>query len=84
MNPDKDFIKDAQSVAQHEPSGHEEAEYLMKVNPTEVERLRLQHEVVKDAMGGKLIAAPIDLSVAGLRILDSATADGKSSCRLSI
>ena len=43
----------------------------------EVARLTLQHSVVKDAMGGKLLFAPLDLNKPGLRILDSACADGK-------
>jgi ubiquinone/menaquinone biosynthesis C-methylase UbiE len=32
--------------------------------------------MVKIAMGGKLVLAPIDLVRSGLRVLDSATADG--------
>lgn len=42
----------------------------------EVERLQNQHHVIKDAMGGKLIMAPVDLSASSLRILDSGTSDG--------
>lgn len=42
----------------------------------EVERLRNQHELIRDGMGGKLIRAPIDLSKPDLHILDVATADG--------
>jgi hypothetical protein len=38
-------------------------------------RLSNQHDVIKDAMGG-LVLAPINLSAKPLRILDSATADG--------
>lgn len=41
----------------------------------ELKRLADNHEVFKDAMGG-LLLAPVDLSKPGLRILDSATADG--------
>jgi hypothetical protein len=44
----------------------------------ELKRLRDNHEVFKDAMGG-LLLAPVDLSKPGTRILDSATADGTSS-----
>jgi hypothetical protein len=43
----------------------------------ELKRLADNHEVIKDAMGG-LILAPVDLSKPGLRILDCATADGIS------
>ncbi|KAF2973068.1 hypothetical protein GQX73_g500 [Xylaria multiplex] len=44
-------------------------------NSNESTRLQNQHEVIKDAMGG-LILAPIDLKSSPLRILDSGTADG--------
>ena len=43
----------------------------------EIERLSEQHGVIEDAMGG-LLLAPLDLSRAGMRILDSGTADGMS------
>ncbi|KAG6988944.1 hypothetical protein G7Y79_00067g095590 [Physcia stellaris] len=59
-------------------------EYFLSQNPDEVERLRLQHEVIKDHFGGSLIAAPIDLSRKGLSILDSATADGHFLRSLSL
>jgi hypothetical protein len=49
-------------------------EYVLD-NDEEASRLAKQHDVIKDAMGG-LILAPIDLSRSGLRILDSGTADG--------
>jgi hypothetical protein len=52
--------------------------YFMENNAkeaAEVERLTHQHEVIKDHMGS-LILAPVDLSKPGLKILDSATADG--------
>ncbi|PVI02637.1 hypothetical protein DM02DRAFT_701096 [Periconia macrospinosa] len=42
----------------------------------EVDRLANQHEVIKDALNGALVVAPIDLLTTPLRILDSATADG--------
>jgi hypothetical protein len=44
---------------------------------SEVERLRIQHVVIKDQIKD-LILAPVDLSTSGLRILDQATADGMS------
>lgn len=54
----------------------DERDYLLSQNPTEVERLSYQHEIVKDFMGGKLVLAPMDLSKQDLHILDTATADG--------
>lgn len=42
----------------------------------EIDRLSDNHAVFTDAMDG-LFMAPVDLSRPGLRILDSATADGK-------
>lgn len=56
----------------------EESNYFLKSNE-EVNRLKNQHEVIKVAMGG-LVIAPVDLSSAPLRILDSATADGIYIC----
>lgn len=50
--------------------------YLLQESLSEPARLRMQHEVIKDAMGGRLILAPVDMSRPGLRILDSATTDG--------
>ena len=50
--------------------------YFLGENPSEVERLSYQHAVIKDHMKGQLVLAPIDLSVPGLQVLDSATADG--------
>ncbi|KAM0251444.1 hypothetical protein ACHAQJ_008195 [Trichoderma viride] len=42
----------------------------------EARRLRMQGALVIDALGGNLVLCPLDLSHPGLRILDSATADG--------
>ncbi|RYP13117.1 hypothetical protein DL767_010876 [Monosporascus sp. MG133] len=42
----------------------------------ELQRLRSQHGLLKHEMNGRLVFAPIDFSRAGLRIFDSATADG--------
>ncbi|RMZ66221.1 Demethylmenaquinone methyltransferase [Pyrenophora seminiperda CCB06] len=63
-------------VAQPTTAAVEDADYILEASPTETQRLRMQHDVIKDAMGGSLVTAPIDLSQPGLRILDSATADG--------
>jgi SAM-dependent methyltransferase len=41
----------------------------------DAERLANQHEVIKEAMGG-LVLAPLDLTTSRLRILDSGTTDG--------
>lgn len=46
-------------------------------NKSEKERLAGQHDVITNAMGGRLLFAPVDLSKPGLRILDSGTADGR-------
>lgn len=56
----------------------EDEKYFMEKNAkeaAEVERLSYQHEVIKSFMGS-LVIAPVDLTIPGLRILDSATADG--------
>ncbi|KAJ8069780.1 hypothetical protein OCU04_000196 [Sclerotinia nivalis] len=45
-------------------------------DPATSQRLINQHNVVINALGGKLVLAPIDLTQPNLRILDSATADG--------
>lgn len=42
----------------------------------EARRLRMQGALVVDALGGSLLLCPLDTSRKGLRILDSATADG--------
>lgn len=42
----------------------------------EIKRLTDQHAIITDALNG-LLVAPIDLARPGLKILDSATADGK-------
>ncbi|RYP49412.1 hypothetical protein DL768_004885 [Monosporascus sp. mg162] len=55
-------------------SEHYEHAYPLE-NSEESSRLRNQHDVIKDAMGG-LVLAPINLSASPLRILDSGTADG--------
>jgi hypothetical protein len=58
----------------------EDEKYFMEKNATEaaeVERLSYQHEVIKSFMGS-LVLAPVDLTIPGLRILDSATADGNT------
>lgn len=54
-----------------------DTEYILD-NEEEMGRLSNQHAVIKDAMGG-LLLMPVDLSKAPLRILDSATADGRST-----
>lgn len=46
-------------------------------NVSEQVRLEDQHETVLYAMGGKALYAPVDLAKPGLRILDSACANGK-------
>lgn len=59
------------------PSQDETSEpsYILK-NEEEMRRLSNQHLVIKQAGGGQLLFVPLDLSVGGLRVLDSGTADG--------
>jgi hypothetical protein len=78
MSQSAKMMYEKQQTAQSAPGAGDEAEYLLEVNSSETQRLRMQPDIVKDAMGGDLIAAPFDLSGTQLRILDSATADGKS------
>ncbi|OAA63436.1 methyltransferase [Niveomyces insectorum RCEF 264] len=42
----------------------------------EYDRLRIQHELAKTAMKGKLLYSPVDLTQPNLRVLDSATGEG--------
>ncbi|KAH8585285.1 hypothetical protein B0O99DRAFT_223105 [Bisporella sp. PMI_857] len=51
-----------------------QADYIM-ASEEEMSRLSSQHNIIKHAMGG-LLLVPVNLSAGGLRILDSATADG--------
>ncbi|KAL6856543.1 hypothetical protein J3F83DRAFT_769709 [Trichoderma novae-zelandiae] len=53
-----------------------EPQYPGLHNAAEARRLRIQGSIVVDALGGSLILCPLDTSRKGLRILDSATADG--------
>jgi hypothetical protein len=46
-------------------------------NQSEKARLTDQHDVFIDAMNGKAILAPVDLTQPGLLVLDSGTADGR-------
>jgi hypothetical protein len=48
---------------------------IFETGSKEVDRLELQHEIIKDAMK-VLVKAPPDLSKPYLQILDQATADG--------
>ncbi|KAF2265220.1 hypothetical protein CC78DRAFT_493963 [Lojkania enalia] len=52
-----------------------ESSYVMH-SDSELTRLTLQHEMIKDAMGGQLVIAPLDLRASSLQILDCCTADG--------
>ncbi|KAF2117654.1 hypothetical protein BDV96DRAFT_644005 [Lophiotrema nucula] len=52
-----------------------ENDYILH-NESETTRLAFQHRVIRDAMNGRLVLAPIDLYKAPLQILDSCTADG--------
>lgn len=50
--------------------------YFLPRNLEEAARMQNQHEWLKGGAGG-LVLAPIDLGRQGMRVLDSATADGK-------
>lgn len=50
--------------------------YFLPRNVEEAERMQNQHEWLKGGANG-LVLAPIDLKRHGMRVLDSATADGK-------
>jgi hypothetical protein len=50
--------------------------YILANDNAEIVRMTHQHEWMKGSAGG-LIKAPINLSQRGLKVLDSATADGK-------
>jgi hypothetical protein len=54
-----------------------ENDYILH-NENEIMRLTLQHQLIKDAMNGQLVLAPIDLHTTPLTILDSCTADGQN------
>jgi gliotoxin biosynthesis N-methyltransferase len=60
-------MADSQTTRDSYSGPRHEGEYI---------RLRVQHELVKINMDGKLVRAPIDLSKPDIKILDSATADG--------
>lgn len=49
--------------------------YILPHNRQEIERMKNQHEWIKDSFGG-LIKAPVDYERKNQKILDSATADG--------
>lgn len=55
---------------------HETKSGYILESDDESKRLSNQHEVIKAAMGGILLRAPVDFAAEGLRVLDSGTADG--------
>ncbi|OTB00793.1 hypothetical protein M426DRAFT_231956 [Hypoxylon sp. CI-4A] len=56
--------------------GTRDPEYLLPERVKEVQRLTDQDTVIVSSMDNKRVLAPIDLSKPGLKIVDSATADG--------
>ncbi|KAF2179244.1 hypothetical protein K469DRAFT_596756 [Zopfia rhizophila CBS 207.26] len=56
-------------------SGTNDDNVIFEAGKSEVERLNMQHEMIRDSMT-QLILAPIDMSKPGLRILDQATGGG--------
>lgn len=71
------FAKKREEEAQSELKKDDTSVYWME---SEVERKRLasNHNIAKDATGGKLVLAPVDFSQP-VKVLDSATADGTYS-----
>jgi gliotoxin biosynthesis N-methyltransferase len=57
-------------------SGQQEPEYPDWRHAAEARRLEIQGRLVTEALGGSALLCPLDLSRPGLRILDSATANG--------
>ncbi|EFE32543.1 methyltransferase SirN-like, putative [Trichophyton benhamiae CBS 112371] len=53
----------------------DKSRYVIPGGSVERDRLRVQHEWIKGTAGG-LIKAPLDLTAQGMKVLDSATADG--------
>ena len=58
------------------PAAKVQNEYKGPRHDGEYDRLQIQHEMIKIAMGGKLVLPPIDLTRPDLRVLDSATGNG--------
>ncbi|KAI1780873.1 hypothetical protein F4818DRAFT_397116 [Hypoxylon cercidicola] len=63
-------------VSKPETEGTSDPEYLLPERAKEVQRLTDQDIVIVSSMDNKRVLAPIDMSKPGLKILDSATADG--------
>lgn len=53
-------------------------DYLLVEMSNEIARLTAQHYMIKERMNDKLVVAALDLQRRGLRVLDSACADGPS------
>ncbi|KAI1322265.1 hypothetical protein F5Y16DRAFT_50258 [Xylariaceae sp. FL0255] len=55
---------------------NQNSDYAMGGDAAELQRLTLQHQLLKQEMGDALVFAPVDFSNAGLRVFDSGCADG--------
>lgn len=72
------------------PEEKKDDAYFLEVNPEEEERLNLSQAIIRDHLEDKLVQCPLDVTRKGLRILDSATANGTSfpfpflSCPISL
>ena len=62
----------------------DDEKYVMEHDPHELGRLTDQPYLVREAMGGRFVYAPLELGRKGLRILDSATADGERCFHLFV
>lgn len=71
-------------MSQEQKNKADDADYILPEPDKEVQRLTANDSVFLHAMKGKRILAPIDLSKPGLKILDSATADGSRLSPLSL
>jgi hypothetical protein len=76
--PTREADQPSESHTMPSTSGLNDDNIIFETGSKEVNRLQLQHEIIKDAMDS-LIKPPLDLSKPGLQILDQATADGKNS-----
>lgn len=75
-------MADSQANSEVKPFEDARRRYNLPIGNKELDRLRWQHQWIKGSCG-TLIKAPIDLKAKGLKVLDSATSDGKISLCIS-
>lgn len=69
--------KPTSGTMESSPSLEGEPEYILPEPQKEVQRLTDQDSVFAYSMNNKRVLAPLDTSRPGLKVLDSATADGE-------